>query len=98
MDSAGPDMTVPSIKLPPGMTIVEDGAGGYEVVGSKESMVRTVAFRTTPSTYAAMLPFIETFPERTWGAAIRWLLEDQRVRTVIAERIGGATKTARRKS
>lgn len=80
----------PTIKLPPGMLLREDGAGGYEVVNSKEPMSKTVAFRMTPSNYTIMLNLMETFPERSWGAAFRWLLNHDTVTDVIANRISSS--------
>ena len=76
------------------MTLVEDGLGGYEVVASKEPMTKTVAFRLPPSEYGTMMTLVETFPERSWGAALRWLISDDQVRSVIAQRITLATRRA----
>ena len=77
---------IPTIKLPPGMSLRET-ATGYEVIASKEPMTKTVAFRLTTSEYSRIMALVECFPDKSWGAAMRWLLDDDTVKTVINERI-----------
>lgn len=77
----------PKIKLPPGTILEDDGEGGWRVVKTGEPMTNTIAFRLPSSTYATLLPFVDSFPERTLSAALRWLLDDGTVREVMAARI-----------
>lgn len=77
---------IPTIKLPPGMTLRETPTG-YEVVASREPMTKTVAFRLSTSEYTRVMALVECFPDKSWGAAMRWLLDDDRVKAVMAERI-----------
>ena len=86
--------TVPMIKVPAGFSLVENGDDGWEIVKNAEPMTRTVAFRVTASTYSEALALVESFPDRSWGTALRWLLDDGTVRGVIADRIGRSTKRA----
>lgn len=82
---------IPSIKLPAGMTLRETPTG-YEVIASREPMTKTVAFRLSTSEYSRIMALVECFPDKSWGAAMRWLLEDDRVKTVMAERIAQASR------
>lgn len=83
--------TTPEIKIPAGMALVETERG-WEVVLNKEPMSKTVAFRLPASTYSDVLGLVECFPDKGWGSAMRWLLDDDRVKAVISEKIAGATK------
>jgi hypothetical protein len=58
-------------------------------------MSKTVAFRLPASDYTRMMTFIESFPEKTWAVGIRWLLADERVRQVMADRVAERTRRAR---
>jgi len=80
---------IPTIKLPPGMTLRETPTG-YEVVASREPMTKTVAFRLSTSEYTRVMVLVECFPDKSWGAAMRWLLDDDRVKAVMAERIASS--------
>lgn len=82
---------IPTIKLPPGMTLRETSTG-YEVVASREPMTKTVAFRLSTSEYARVMSLVECFPDKSWGAAMRWLLDDDRVKAVMADRILSASR------
>jgi len=82
---------IPSIKLPAGMTLRETPTG-YEVVASREPMTKTVAFRLSTSEYSRIMALVECFPDKSWGAAMRWLLDDDRVKAIMAERISHASR------
>lgn len=82
---------------------------GYEIVivdkkpvirkaRGKPPSVRTISFRVESSTYAKLLPFIESFEEREWGVAMRWLLEQEAVKTVISDQVRSAARPARRRT
>jgi len=81
----------PNIKLPPGMSLRET-ENGFEVYVNKEPLTKTVAFRLTASDYVAAMSLVECFPDKSWGAAMRWLLQDATVRAVINERIINVTR------
>lgn len=78
---------VPHINLPPGLSLVPDGAGGFDLVSEKELLSRTVAFRLPMSDYASLQVFIESFPERTVAVALRWLLRHPDVMTLMLEHV-----------
>lgn len=83
--------SAPDIKIPPGMALVQTERG-WEVIPNREPMSKTVAFRLPASTYNEVLGLVECFPDKGWGSAMRWLLDDDRVKAVISEHIGAATK------
>lgn len=79
--------TIPNVRVPAGMRVEEDGEGGFVVVPSNEPMQHTIALRVPGSTYASLLPFVDTFPEHTLSVALRWLLDHPTVRDVMADRV-----------
>lgn len=82
------------IRVPLGMKVIET-PDGFEVVRSDEAMTKTVAIRMPSSMYADLMVFVETFPSRGWGEALRWLFSDERVRSILAERATGFTRPNR---
>lgn len=84
----------PSIKIPTGMSLVETDTG-WEIVANREPMSKTVAFRLPTSTYGQMMALVQCFPDKGWGSAMRWLLDDDTVRAVIAKKIAASTKPRR---
>ena len=83
----------PAIRVPVGFHVVTT-TNGYEVVSNGETFKRTVAFRLPASMYADLEDLINTFPERSWGAAMRWLVTDPTVQEVIKTRVCGMTRRA----
>lgn len=73
------------------MALVEDGYGGWEIIGEREPLAKPVAWRVPMSDYADMLTFIETFPERTLSTAMRWLWRHPDVQKVIMDKIRSAS-------
>ncbi len=80
------------------MRLEEDSDGNFVVVANKEPMTSTIAVRLPASTHAMLLPFVETFPERTLSVALRWLLDDPAVRSTIAGRVERNTTKAKAKT
>jgi hypothetical protein len=85
----------PEIKVPIGMSLVQMSDGSYEVVANHEPMSKTVAFRLPASTYNDVLAFVESFPDKGWGSAMRWLLSEPDVRAKIATKIAESTRRRR---
>jgi len=81
----------PHLKVPYGYSVVET-KDGYEVVANGETLSRTIAFRLPASLYADLADLVETFPERSWAAAMRWLVSDSSVNEIISARIASQTK------
>ena len=86
--------TKPTIKVPAGMSLIQTD-DGWEIVANREPMSKTVAFRLPTSTYGQMMGLVECFPDKGWGSAMRWLLDDDTVRAVIAKKIAASTKPRR---
>lgn len=86
---------VPRIRIPSGHILVEDGEGGFELVRSDERPTKTIGFKVTEEQFAALIPFFESFHERTVSAAMRWLVEHPDVRLVMSQRISSQTKLRR---
>jgi len=72
--------------------ILEETPDGYVVKRSGDLLSKTIAFRLSAGHYADIRPFLESFPQRSWAAAMRWLLSDERVRAVMAERVRSTSK------
>lgn len=66
-----------------------------DVATPAEPLTRTIAWRVPTSEYVGFIPLLETFPERSWAKAFRWLFDDPRVKAVIDERIAGSMTSAR---
>lgn len=83
-----------TIRLAPGLhAVTRDGVTHIEPSGERRD--KTIAFRLTASEYLELQPFIDSFPQRQSGVAIRWLLENDDVRKVMAGRIVGQTRKRR---
>ncbi len=80
------------------MKIVEDGVGGYRVIGESEPLSKTVAWRIPMSEHSELLTFVESFPERTLAAAMRWLMRQPEVRTLMREKVRAAARPARKRA
>lgn len=96
-----PEQTVEQVtrKVPRGYEIaIISGKPKLRKKTSKEPANRTIAFRCQPSVYARLIPFVESFEEREWGTALRWLLDDETVKAVISERIRSQARPARRRT
>lgn len=85
-------MESPTIKVPPGHTLVENGDGSYEVVRNDERRDKTCSFRLTATEFGPLLPYFSTFPNSSMSAGMRELLTDPRVLEVMAERVARTTK------
>lgn len=84
-----------TIKLAPGLhAVTRDGITHIEPSGERRD--KTIAFRLTASEYLELQPFIDSFPQRQSGIAIRWLLENEDVRKIMAARITNQTRKRRR--
>ena len=86
--------TTPKVKVPHGFSLIQTPTG-YEVVANGETMTRTVAFRLPASLYADVAELVETFPQRTFAAALRWMLADEEIRRIIKSRIDARTTQAK---
>lgn len=80
----------PQIVLPPGYHMVtkQDGTTAVEPTG--EVLTRTVAWRVTPTDYADLKVFFETFPNGSVAQAMRFLMDHPEVRAVMASRVAAS--------
>ena len=85
MDNAAAD-----IRLAPGLHIVTQPDGSMLVEQSGERFDQVIAFKVTATAYANLRPFFETFPGAQTSTAMRWLLEQDTVREVIAGRLSAS--------
>jgi hypothetical protein len=85
----------PKIEVPAGHLLVET-EDGYRVVKSEVLLSKTIAFRLPAAEYASLLPFLESFPQRQWGVAMRWLFEQPEVKDAMQARMKAATRPRRR--
>lgn len=84
------------IVLAPGLHSVRQEDGTIRIEPSGEHKDRTVAFRVTAGQFATEIqPFVESFPERQFATAFRWLLEQPAVRDVMQSRVGAVTTRRR---
>lgn len=58
-----------------------------ERMPKSEPLHHTVAFRLTASDRARLEAFVESFPDKTYGEAFRWLLSEPTVTAVMARHI-----------
>ena len=85
-------ITAPKIQVPPGMTVREQDDGTYIVEKSEVAFSKTVAFRMSSAMFADMLPFLASFPQRSWASGMRWLLEQPETVAAIERRMSEQTK------
>jgi hypothetical protein len=81
-------LTEQRVKIPPGTTLITHEDGTLEVIANGERLSKTVAFRVSPSEYVELIPLFETFTNGSVTQAMRWLLQEDEVRRVIADRVG----------
>lgn len=85
----------PQINVPFGYEAVEVEPGRIEIRKKDDHMLtKTIAFRMTTEEYNHLQTFREAFPDRTWSACFRWLLQDPDVAARITARIQAAMKPA----
>lgn len=86
---------MPQINVPFGCEAVEVEPGRIEVRKKADHMLtKTIAFRMTTEEYNHLQTFREAFPDRTWSACMRWLLQDPEVSERIKARIQAAIRPA----
>lgn len=85
----------PKVSVPAGFeaVVAEDGSVAVRQ-REGQSFTKTISFRTTTEDFNQLLPFLETFPSRSWAEAFRWLLGQDGVRGCVASRIRGALHEA----
>jgi len=94
MEASQPTLDPTAIKLAPGLhAVIRDGITHIEPSGERRD--KTISLRLTAGEYLELQPFIESFPERQVGSALRWLLEHDDVRKVMAGRIKAQTRKRR---
>lgn len=83
------------LNLPPGFELFVE-ADGTKTVRKREDSVlsQTITFRTTTADKNRLLPLVETFPERTWSAAFKWLVGHPGVQEIIKAKVDGALTSA----
>lgn len=70
---------------------MEDADGTWSVRKTEDAkLVKPIGWRVSVPEFNALLPFIETFPNRAWSEAFRWLFAQPAVKALIAERVQGA--------
>lgn len=87
--------TVGKIEVPNGYVAVENPDGSITVRKGEDMVLsKSITFRTVTAEFNRLLPFVETFPERSWSHAFRWLLDQDEVRDVITSRVRAALHEA----
>lgn len=79
----------PDVIVPVGFQLVERDWGWTIEADPKERLSSTISFRVTSAEYSAWRIFVETFPERTFAVAMRWL----RAQPTVADLIRGRIET-----
>lgn len=80
-----------NIKLPPGMALVPTADGKFEVQSTAERRKITMSFRLSPAEHQFIVPFLQHFTSSS--DAIRWLLNDDRVREVMSDRVRASSQS-----
>lgn len=85
---------IPKIEMPAGATLRENEDGSLTVVldPTGEPLSKTIAFRTTSTAYVGMLAWRESFADRTWASAFRWLFAQPEVTEAITRRMAAQTR------
>jgi hypothetical protein len=84
------EVSADSIRVPPGFEAIEQPDGTTEIVATGERLSQTIAFRVTPSDYARLRPFFETFPDGSSTKALRYLLDTPEVKAAMAARVAAS--------
>lgn len=85
----------PALNIPPGYEIVEEADGTRSVRKRADSLLsQTITWRTTTADKNKLLPLVEAFPERTWSAAMQWLLGHPGVQEIIKGKIESSVRSA----
>lgn len=79
-------LPAPPLVIPVGYILVERD-GEWVVERSDERLSKTVAFRLTPSEWAELMPFFDSFPSGSVTTAMRWLLSQEEVRVTTARHV-----------
>lgn len=79
------------LKLAPGLQARQLDDGSIYVEQSGERKDQTVAFRVTATEFVQVIqPFVESFPQRQFSVAMRWLLDQPEVKELIERRVRSA--------
>lgn len=87
-------MNEPSAQIipPHGYRAVTSDGGVTTFEPTGELLDKTIGWRVTASEYASLLTFVEAFPQRTWSAAMRWLIDQPAVRQEMSQRVAASAR------
>lgn len=89
-------MDTPKIKVPAGYEALagDDGTIQIKEREKQDRLRKTIAFRLSGRGNAELAMFVESFPTKEVGTALRWLLDHPDVRTIMQDRVRSQTRRA----